>query len=131
MLKQPLLDFVGTTRFELATTRPPDVYSTGLSYVPNFYVVGATGFEPATSALSKRRSKPAELNTLLSMVGAANLERFEIKSIDRTVICGLVPLFMTLRDFFWGISFFRWIRPKISCPYRSKSSLAVNNSQGR
>ena len=26
---------VGTTRFELATTRPPDVYSTGLSYVPN------------------------------------------------------------------------------------------------
>ena len=26
---------VGTTRFELATTRPPDVYSTELSYVPN------------------------------------------------------------------------------------------------
>jgi hypothetical protein len=25
---------VGTTRFELATTRPPDVYSTELSYVP-------------------------------------------------------------------------------------------------
>ncbi len=30
----PLLLSVGTTRFELATTRPPDVYSTGLSYVP-------------------------------------------------------------------------------------------------
>jgi hypothetical protein len=27
-------DHVGTTRFELATTRPPDVYSTELSYVP-------------------------------------------------------------------------------------------------
>ena len=27
---------VGMTRFELATTRPPDVYSTGLSYIPLF-----------------------------------------------------------------------------------------------
>ena len=26
---------VGVTRFELATTRPPDAYSTGLSYIPN------------------------------------------------------------------------------------------------
>lgn len=25
---------VGMTRFELATTRPPDAYSTGLSYIP-------------------------------------------------------------------------------------------------
>lgn len=25
---------VGMTRFERATTRPPDVYSTGLSYIP-------------------------------------------------------------------------------------------------
>ena len=25
---------VGVTRFELATTRPPDAYSTGLSYTP-------------------------------------------------------------------------------------------------
>ena len=29
---------VGTTRFELATTRPPDVYSTGLSYVPKLEI---------------------------------------------------------------------------------------------
>ena len=28
------LSVVGTTGFEPATTRPPDVYSTGLSYVP-------------------------------------------------------------------------------------------------
>lgn len=27
---------VGATRFELATTRPPDVYSTGLSYAPKY-----------------------------------------------------------------------------------------------
>ena len=25
---------VGMTRFELAATRPPDAYSTGLSYIP-------------------------------------------------------------------------------------------------
>ena len=29
------LSVVGMTRFELATTRPPDAYSTGLSYIPN------------------------------------------------------------------------------------------------
>lgn len=29
-----LLHFVGMTGFEPATTRPPDVYSTGLSYIP-------------------------------------------------------------------------------------------------
>ena len=29
---------VGMTRFELATTRPPDAYSTGLSYIPLFSV---------------------------------------------------------------------------------------------
>ncbi len=45
---------VGTTRFELATTRPPDVYSTGLSYVPK--IVGPTGFEPVTSTMSTWRS---------------------------------------------------------------------------
>ncbi len=33
-LHNSLIMNVGTTRFELATTRPPDVYSTGLSYVP-------------------------------------------------------------------------------------------------
>ena len=33
-LHNSLIYNVGTTRFELATTRPPDVYSTGLSYVP-------------------------------------------------------------------------------------------------
>ena len=27
---------VGTTRFELATPRPPDVCATGLRYVPNY-----------------------------------------------------------------------------------------------
>ena len=31
---------VGTTRFELATTRPPDVYSTGLSYIPKYTKAG-------------------------------------------------------------------------------------------
>ena len=31
----PALYSVGMTRFELATTRPPDAYSTGLSYIPN------------------------------------------------------------------------------------------------
>jgi hypothetical protein len=29
---------VGTTRFELATTRPPAWYATGLRYVPNLTV---------------------------------------------------------------------------------------------
>ena len=29
------LYYVGVTRFELATTRPPDAYSTELSYTPN------------------------------------------------------------------------------------------------
>ncbi len=29
------LSVVGMTRFELATTRPPDEHSTGLSYIPN------------------------------------------------------------------------------------------------
>ena len=48
----PLYD-VGMTRFELATTRPPDAYSTGLSYIPllfsdgkvrNFFCYGQTFF---------------------------------------------------------------------------------------
>mgnify|MGYP006990011204 CR=1 FL=1 len=30
---------VGVTGFEPATTRPPDVYSTGLSYTPKFVCV--------------------------------------------------------------------------------------------
>ena len=29
--------FVGMTGFEPATTRPPDVYATGLRYIPIFY----------------------------------------------------------------------------------------------
>ncbi len=29
--------FVGMTGFEPATTRPPDVYATGLRYIPNFH----------------------------------------------------------------------------------------------
>ena len=33
-LRNSLIINVGATRFELATTRPPDVYSTGLSYAP-------------------------------------------------------------------------------------------------
>jgi hypothetical protein len=28
-------NFVGMTRFELATPRPPDVYATGLRHIPN------------------------------------------------------------------------------------------------
>lgn len=79
---------VGATGFEPATTRPPDVYSTKLSYAPirkkcgystnhaagvvrpECYFarsegVGNTGLEPVTSALSKQRSKPPELITLV------------------------------------------------------------------
>jgi hypothetical protein len=40
---------VGATGFEPATTRPPDVYSTKLSYAPktnDFKKLRATGFEP-------------------------------------------------------------------------------------
>lgn len=33
-MRNSLIFSVGATRFELATTRPPDVYSTGLSYAP-------------------------------------------------------------------------------------------------
>ena len=46
------------TGFEPATTRPPGVYSTGLSYIPQctdyclFMIVGPTGFEPVTSTMS-------------------------------------------------------------------------------
>ena len=36
MLEGHLSDKVGTTRFELATPRPPDVCATGLRYVPNY-----------------------------------------------------------------------------------------------
>ena len=54
--------FVGVTGFEPATTRPPGVYATGLRYTP-FLFVSDTGFEPVTSALSRRRSKPTELIT--------------------------------------------------------------------
>ena len=34
---------VGMTRFELATTRPPDAYSTGLSYIPSFFELRCKG----------------------------------------------------------------------------------------
>ena len=34
--------FVGATGFEPATTRPPDVHSTGLSYAPNTVNKGAS-----------------------------------------------------------------------------------------
>ena len=62
---------VGMTGFEPATTRPPGVYSTGLSYIPftrrstqcvgGFFIlrtpsVGPTGFEPVTSTMSTWRS---------------------------------------------------------------------------
>ena len=34
-VRLPMPYSVGMTRFELATTHPPDAYSTGLSYIPN------------------------------------------------------------------------------------------------
>ena len=36
-----LFDFVGVTRLELATSRPPDAYSNQLSYTPRFLKSGA------------------------------------------------------------------------------------------
>ena len=38
--------FVGMTRFELATPRPPDVCATGLRYVPKFpfFELGSTNW---------------------------------------------------------------------------------------
>jgi hypothetical protein len=50
---------VGMTGFEPATTRPPDVYATGLRHIPidrPTYFVGSTGFEPVTSTMSTWRS---------------------------------------------------------------------------
>ena len=37
-----IFNLVGMTRFELATTRPPDAYSTGLSYIPLALFIFAT-----------------------------------------------------------------------------------------
>ena len=38
-----LIFSVGMTGFEPATTRPPDVYSTGLSYIPSFFELRCKG----------------------------------------------------------------------------------------
>jgi hypothetical protein len=35
-LQRRIFNFVGVTRFELATPRPPDGYATRLRYTPNF-----------------------------------------------------------------------------------------------
>jgi hypothetical protein len=62
-----LFAFVGVTGFEPAATRPPDVYSTGLSYTPLLIIsrislsllrvlVGVTGFEPTTSSSRTKRA---------------------------------------------------------------------------
>ena len=53
---------VGMTGFEPATPRTPCVCATRLRYIPRMYFVGVAGFEPATSCSQSRRDDRATLH---------------------------------------------------------------------
>ncbi len=54
---------VGTTRFELATPRPPDVCATGLRYVPNLKRVANIGGKRKNSGYIAENFTPLHEDT--------------------------------------------------------------------